>query len=211
MKTVCAMADVFDAQDGGDEDKPDGFDEFRDMPLTLGRLLWVMRERHPVRSRNMVGAYFGLTEQTIGNWERAQGVESFSYIDLECYQDLYGLPTGVMLSVAHLAALSRDAALAEDGKETTAIDRARALAHMLHALADRVLEPGVRAPLWRLEGNRENYHLWDRILTDLIETLKQNVPNLYAATKLFENRQRLRRRRDMRPQSAKRRKSKAKA
>ena len=157
---------------GVTERLPPPTNDQRGTPRMLSRLLAVIRLSPPPTGLASTAATMGFT--TVDELDRLEYPPpefDITYKDLERFQDLDGFPVGVLLVIAHMAAMVRD------NKE----DEVKLIARMLQALSGRILDPHPsRDDIMRVatrKGDRAHtYDDWDRILSELLNAICSAMP-----------------------------------
>jgi len=134
----------------------------RTPPPLLARTLHLLRTRPPEQQLELLAETFGVSANTLRNWEREGGTTAIPLHALQKYQDFFGIPVGVTLTIAHLASLARDG-------DT---QRLAVLAKTLNAVANRVLKPGGHT---KLSDVKKDAKAGDYILSELFDAIRRDV------------------------------------
>jgi transcriptional regulator with XRE-family HTH domain len=156
-------------------------------PRMLARMLYTLRATRADLALERLGEKIGVSDSHLERLEKRKS--SVHYEHLERFQLFFGVPNGVVLAISHVAAMSRDIAVARAArdKKRIALETAKLdlMARYLRNLADRIApEPTLKAgtvsetPLTRYQGLCEVPESWDNLLLDLVVATQKGLdPN----------------------------------
>jgi hypothetical protein len=150
----------------------------------LSRALRKFREEGTWRSAGFIAEKLGVGESTVRKWEMPPDDYSIRFEVLQKYQDHYGVPVGIIVSIAGILAAARD----------NRDDHLQVWAAMLRVLYERVATPEQRKEtvarvLKNKSPEQTNYADWDNLLGILIMGVWGAVPHQLLET--YQNRRRL--------------------
>jgi transcriptional regulator with XRE-family HTH domain len=141
-------------------------------PRMLARTLFVLRKSRRKLSLHKLATSIGFSDSQLQRFEDREN--SISFEVLQRLQLRLGVPNGILLTISHVAAITRDLNTATDQKiRTRERKKLKMMAHYLRDLADRIDGKGKlnadKPPLTNYPGlNADNPKTWDNILVDLI-------------------------------------------
>lgn len=132
----------------------------RKTPRSLGHTLRALRTTGKKQSRDEWAKSIHVHPNTLKKWERPDDVNfELSIQDVQRYQDLLGIPVGIIVCISHVLSAARD----NQPKQL------EALRHMLGALYAKLESPERRIDaIKRISQNPTDLRRWDTLLSSLI-------------------------------------------
>jgi hypothetical protein len=134
----------------------------RPPPPVLGRTV-----RLPERDLQRLAETLDKSPNTLRSWEKGDEDVAIPLPALQMYQDFFGIPPGMTLTIARLAYLASQ----------SDTDRLEAPAKILNTLAGRILRPGKHRDLTNLRDASESSALPDYIISELFDAVRREVNN----------------------------------
>jgi len=173
--------------------KPVGYKELPKNPGALCRVLHYLRTSQPHRKLDDLASNLGVAVSTVATWEKPRSAPRLSYEDLERYQDFYGIPVCLTVSIADLVSAASEAKKHAAKGSKLPDEKLQVLARYMYVVANRVLnlDNRGREPLTAHKGPPDSTEFYDCVIEDLVATVRVLTADRIRSREVFQDEERL--------------------